>query len=140
MTARMEDNRSNRDEVYSKRIKAGKRTYFIDVKATRGNDYYITITESKRKEDGFGYSKHKVFLYKEDFNKFANGLAEVINYVKDDLMPGYDFERYNNADNTDENGEMLHAVEGVRTLAAASSLPVFEEEVIDEEELLSDHK
>lgn len=131
----MEDNRSNRDEVYSKRIKAGKRTYFIDVKATRGNDYYITITESKRKEDGFGYSKHKIFLYKEDFNKFANGLSEVINYVKDDLMPGYDFERYNNADHTDENGEMIHAVEGVRTLAAASSLPVFEEEIIDEEEI-----
>lgn len=91
----MEDNSSNRrDEVFSKRIKAGKRTYFFDVKETRGNDFYITITESKRKQDGFGYSKHKIFLYKEDFNKFITGLNEVVNHIKTDLMPEYDFEKY----------------------------------------------
>jgi hypothetical protein len=116
----MEDNKGQRDEVYSKRIKAGKRTYFIDVKATRGNDYYITITESKRKEDGYGYAKHKIFLYKEDFNKFMDGMDEVIGYVKNDLMPDYDFERYNHQDHDSDHGgdEMARAVDGVKDLSS----------------------
>ncbi len=74
-----------REEIYSKVVRAGKRTYFFDVKATRKNDYYITITESKKRfdEDGrFHYEKHKVFLYKEDFDKFADGLEEIIGYIK----------------------------------------------------------
>ncbi|MCF0166221.1 MAG: PUR family DNA/RNA-binding protein [Bacteroidales bacterium] len=73
------------DDVYSKPVRAGKRTYFFDVKATKGNDYYLTITESKRKveRDGrFVYEKHKIFLYKEDFEKFAGGLQEVVEYIK----------------------------------------------------------
>lgn len=71
-----------REEVYSKKIRAGKRTYFFDVKATRSNDYYITVTESKKRlEDGV-FIKHKIFLYKEDFEKFAEGLKETIDYVK----------------------------------------------------------
>ena len=112
----MEDNKDNqRDEVFSKRIKAGKRTYFFDVKVTRGNDYYVTITESKRKQGGYGYSKHKIFLYKEDFNKFLNGLNEVIDYVKTDLMPDYDFERYDHEDSTyvrddDYNDDETHGI------------------------------
>ena len=64
----------DRDEIYSNAVKAGKRTYFFDVKATRNNDYYLTITESKKKFDNDGnasYEKHKVFLYKEDFDKFV---------------------------------------------------------------------
>ena len=69
----------DREEVYSKAVKAGKRTYFFDVKATRNNDYYLTITESKKKKfdkDGVSsYEKHKIFLYKEDFEKFAEGLG-----------------------------------------------------------------
>lgn len=73
------------DEIYSKPIRAGKRTYFFDVKATKGNnDFYLTITESKRKmeQDGrFSYDKHKIFLYKEDFEKFRDGLDEVISYI-----------------------------------------------------------
>lgn len=76
----------NGDDVFSKPVRAGKRTYFFDVKATKGNDYYLTITESKRRmeRDGrFVYDKHKIFLYKEDFEKFSEGLAEVINYIKD---------------------------------------------------------
>jgi hypothetical protein len=85
---------TNRDEVFSKKIKAGKRTYFFDVKATRANDYYITVTESKRRADGFGYEKHKIFLYKEDFNKFLSGLGEAVNHIKTELMPGYDFEMF----------------------------------------------
>ena len=74
------------DDVYSKPVRAGKRTYFYDVKATKGNDYYLTITESKRRQerDGrFVYDKHKIFLYKEDFEKFADGLQEVVNYIKE---------------------------------------------------------
>jgi len=74
-----------REEIFSKAVRAGKRTYFFDVKATRKNDYYITITESKKRydEDGhFHYEKHKVFLYKEDFDKFADGLEEIISYIR----------------------------------------------------------
>jgi hypothetical protein len=69
------DNRE-REEVFSKKVRAGKRTYFFDVKATRSNDYYVTITESKKRlEDGV-FIKHKIFLYKEDFEKFVEGLTE----------------------------------------------------------------
>ena len=75
------DNRE-REEVYSKKVRAGKRTYFFDVKATRSNDYYVTITESKKRlEDGV-FVKHKIFLYKEDFEKFAEGLKDTIDYIK----------------------------------------------------------
>ena len=73
------------EDIYSKPVRAGKRTYFFDVKATKGNDYYLTITESKRRVDNNGqyaYDKHKIFLYKEDFEKFAEGLDEVIKYIK----------------------------------------------------------
>lgn len=81
----MDGNDNKRDEIYSKSVRAGKRTYFFDVKATRGNDYYLTITESKKRfnDDGkFFYEKHKLFLYKEDFEKFGEGLQEVIDYIK----------------------------------------------------------
>jgi hypothetical protein len=72
-----------REEVFSKKVRAGKRTYFFDVKATRSNDYYVTITESKKRlEDGV-FIKHKIFLYKEDFEKFSEGLKETIEYIKD---------------------------------------------------------
>ncbi len=75
------DNRE-REEVFSKKVRAGKRTYFFDVKATRSNDYYITITESKKRlEDGV-FIKHKIFLYKEDFEKFADGLKDTVEYIK----------------------------------------------------------
>lgn len=99
------DNRSDRqrDEVYSKKIRAGKRTYFFDVKATRGNDYYLIITESKRGFDDGQYVKHKIFLYKEDFNKFLTGLSDTIQHVKDELMPEYDFEQFDRED--DERSE-----------------------------------
>lgn len=95
-----ENNEKGRDEIYSERVKAGKRTYFFDVKATRSNDYYLTITESKRKpkDDGFYYEKHKIFLYKEDFNKFVNALNSTVNHVKEELMPEVDFEQFDNND------------------------------------------
>lgn len=91
-----ENNDKRMESVYSKRIRAGKRrTYFFDVRATRGNDYYITITESRKKFDGNGYDRHKIFLYKEDFNKFVKALGEAVDYVKTDLMPDFDFDAYN---------------------------------------------
>ena len=80
----------------SKRIRAGKRrTYFFDVRETRGNDYYLTITESRKRFDSDGYDRHKIFLYKEDFNKFIKGLGEAIDYVKTELMPDFDFDAFN---------------------------------------------
>ena len=77
-------------------MRAGKRTYFFDVKATRANDFYLTITESRRhpQGEGFAYEKHKMFLYKEDFDKFIDALHEAIEHVKTDLMPEVDFSQF----------------------------------------------
>lgn len=87
--------RFEEESVFSKRVRAGKRrTYFFDVKKTRGEDYFITITESTRREDGFGYKRHKLFLYKEDFNRFVASLNEVVNHVKTELMPEFDYEEF----------------------------------------------
>lgn len=88
----------DRNEIFSKRVRAGKRTYFFDIKATRSNDYYLTITESKRKykDDGFVYEKHKIFLYKEDFGKFVDALNETVDHVKEELMPEVDFDQFDN--------------------------------------------
>ena len=88
-------NRDSQEEIFSKRVRAGKRTYFFDVKATRNNDYYITITESKRsKFDDGNFIKMKIHLYKEDFNKFSDGLAETIGHVKTTLLPEYNYDEY----------------------------------------------
>jgi hypothetical protein len=90
------NNEKRMESVYSKRIRAGKRrTYFFDVRATRSNDYYLTITESRKKFEGEGYDRHKIFLYKEDFNKFIKGLVEAVDYVKTELMPDFDFDAFN---------------------------------------------
>lgn len=78
--------KNDRGDLFSKSVRAGKRTYFFDVKSTRGNDYYLTITESKKRfgTDGkFTYEKHKIFLYKEDFEKFIEGLNEAITHIKE---------------------------------------------------------
>ena len=98
------------ESVYSKRIRAGKRrTYFFDVRATRSNDYYLTITESRKKFNEDGYDRHKIFLYKEDFNKFIKALTEAVDYVKTDLMPDFDFDAFNH-DQIAENGEGHHEI------------------------------
>jgi hypothetical protein len=78
--------KTEREEIFSKSVRAGKRTYFFDVKTTRRNDYYLTLTESKKRfnRDGrFYFEKHKIFLYKEDFEKFTDGLTEAIEYIKE---------------------------------------------------------
>jgi Protein of unknown function (DUF3276) len=112
-----ENNDKKMESIYSKRIRAGKRrTYFFDVRATRGNDYYLTITESRKRFDDNGYDRHKIFLYKEDFNKFIKALGESVDYVKTELMPDFDFDAFNH-DEVDEyteassNGETAVNVE-----------------------------
>ncbi len=93
----MEDQKGyDREEIFSKKVKAGKRTYFFDIKSTRANDYYLTITESKRRVNGdsFTYEKHKIFLYKEDFFKFVEALNETVNHVKTELLPDFDFAQF----------------------------------------------
>jgi hypothetical protein len=82
------------ESVYSKKVRAGKRrTYFFDVRRTRGEDFYLTLTESTKRING-GYERHKVFLYKEDFNRFVAGLEETVNYIKTELMPQYDYDEF----------------------------------------------
>ncbi len=84
-------NNERRDEIFSRAVRAGKRTYFFDVKATRSDEYYLTITESKRRfnndQGKFFYEKHKLFLYKEDFEKFKNGLNDVITFIETGVIP-----------------------------------------------------
>ena len=99
-----DNNEQKIESVYSKRIRAGKRrTYFFDVRATRSNDYFLTITESRKRFNDNGYDRHKIFLYKEDFNKFTKALTEAVDYVKTELMPDFDFDAFNH-DNYEENG------------------------------------
>lgn len=89
----MEDKRF--ESVYSSKVRAGKRrTYFFDVRQTKGEDYYITITESTKRFDGNGYERHKIFLYKEDFNRFMSNLGDTVDHVKTELMPDFDYELY----------------------------------------------
>lgn len=103
----MEENKLNgRDEIFSEKVKAGKRTYFFDVKSTRSNDYYLTITESKKRynkdDEGFTYEKHKIFLYKEDFKKFVEALNNTVNHVKNELMPEVDFSQFDHREEREE--------------------------------------
>jgi len=102
-----EDNYKDQDhqeDIFSRRVRAGKRTYFFDVKATRNNDYYITITESKRSRfDDKSFTKTKLHLYKEDFNKFSDALNETIGHVKSNLLPEYNFDEYTRPEESDES-------------------------------------
>lgn len=117
----MDNERDQRrfESVYSRKIRAGKRrTYFFDVRRTKGEDFYLTLTESTRKFNGDGYERHKIFLYKEDFNRFVNNLQEVIDYIKTELMPEYDYdeftrrhEEYENEDNYEREEQVATKVE-----------------------------
>jgi len=108
-----ENNEKKMESVYSKRIRAGKRrTYFFDVRATRGNDYFLTITESRKRFDNNGYDRHKIFLYKEDFNKFIKALGEAVDYVKTDLMPDFDFDAFNHEYPEGEEGNTEYEQQG----------------------------
>jgi hypothetical protein len=101
---RFENDSKFREEIYSKSVRAGKRTYFFDVKSTRRDELYLTITESKKRfeQDGnFHFEKHKIFLYKEDFDKFIEGLQEVITFIDQNQIDDYDTE-YSNEEITKE--------------------------------------
>ena len=132
-----ENNEKKMDSVYSKRIRAGKRrTYFFDVRETRGNDFYLTITESRKRFDSDGYDRHKIFLYKEDFNKFIKGLGEAVDYVKTELMPDFDFDAFNH--DTPYEGEEGQApqaapVEESRVPESSHTEPVVEKNETTEE-------
>jgi hypothetical protein len=102
------------ESVYSTRVRAGKRrTYFFDVRATRSNDYFLTITESRKRFDNNGYDRHKVFIYKEDFNKFIKAINEAIDFVKTELMPDFDFDAFNHEEEgayaPEENAKVFDA-------------------------------
>ncbi|HMW38626.1 MAG: PUR family DNA/RNA-binding protein [Saprospiraceae bacterium] len=85
----------NIEIVYSNKMRAGrKRTYFFDVKKTKGSDFYISISESTRKLNGEGYDKHMIFLYKEDFNRFVECLQQAVNEVKTNLLPDFDYDAF----------------------------------------------
>lgn len=104
----MEDNRE-KNEIFSKRVKAGKRTYFFDVKATKSDDYYLTITESKRVHRGeeVSFEKHKIFLYKEDFSKFVGALEDTINHIKSDLILDENLEDLSNDEVEDAHDDSM---------------------------------
>ncbi|HMU10704.1 MAG TPA: DUF3276 family protein [Ferruginibacter sp.] len=126
-----ENNEKKQDSVYSKRIRAGKRrTYFFDVRETRGNDYYLTITESRKRFDSDGYDRHKIFLYKEDFNKFIKGLGEAVDYVKTELMPDFDFDAFNH--DTPYEGEEGQPAPSVPVSETAAVTEIKVEEIVAE--------
>lgn len=108
----MENGNFNNEEIYSKRVRAGRRrTYFFDVRTTRSNDYYVTITESKRRFDEDGYERHKLHLYKEDFNKFLAAFQDTLEHVKTELMPDYDYDEFTRDDDYDANNNNGNDVE-----------------------------
>jgi len=122
-----DNNEKKQESVYSTRIRAGKRrTYFFDVRATRANDYFLTITESRKRFDDNGYDRHKVFLYKEDFNKFLKALTEALDFVKTDLMPDFDFDAFNHED-TENNGEYTPAPQQAAIVSEPVATPHVEE-------------
>lgn len=128
------DEKRNSESVFSKRVKAGKRrTYFFDVKETRGNDYFITITESKKRFNDDGYDRHKMFIYKEDFNKFLNALTETVDHVKTDLMPDFDFDAFNHDYADEQQSENDETTEPVypSSVSDASDSSSNEDSVVD---------
>jgi hypothetical protein len=113
-----EKSSQNMESLYSVRVRAGKRrTYFFDVRQTRGEDFYITLTESTKKFNGQGYERHKIFLYKEDFNRFVSGLEDVVNHVKTELMPDYDYEEF---ERRNAEYEKMREEEAAKTAAEAA--------------------
>lgn len=126
------DNENQRrfESVFSKKVRAGKRrTYFFDIRRTKGDDYYLTITESTKRFNQDGYERHKIFLYKEDFNRFTSGMEEAINHVKTVLMPDYDYDEFTRRH---EEWEAKKAAEAAAE--AANTTETVEEDVTEEVE------
>jgi hypothetical protein len=115
-----ENNDKKIESVFSSKIRAGKRrTYFFDVRATKGNDYFLTITESRKRFDDNGYDRSKIFLYKEDFNKFLKALTESLDYVKTELMPDFDFDAFNHEFDPENPPQYPNTYPAVETTAEA---------------------
>lgn len=129
------DSKRNNEEIFSKRVRAGRRrTYFIDVRTTRSNDYYVTITESKKKFDDDGYERHKIHLYKEDFNKFVAALNETVDHVKEELMPGYDFDQFKNDENWQpekQESKITDTLDTADTSSESTAEPISEPSIED---------
>jgi len=140
----------NQNPIFSKRLRAGRRrTYFFDVRQTKSDDYYLTITESKKKFNDDGYERHKVFIYKEDFNKFVGALQDAVDHIKEELMPEYDFDEFHrksetfldgekvDGPNMDENGNVIEkpeykAAESTEEVTAEEETPTESTEPIGE--------
>jgi hypothetical protein len=123
------------DSVFSKKVRAGKRrTYFFDVKETRSKDYFLTITESKKRQDDT-YERFKIFIYKEDFNKFIETLTETVDHVKQVLMPDFDFDAFNRRE---EFSEQNYNSSPMNTEASVNTPETSEETKIPEEEVQSE--
>lgn len=117
------------ESVSTKKVRAGKRrTYFFDVRRTKGDDYYLTITESSRRLGGNGYDRHKIFVYKEDFNRFARTLEEMLALVKNELMPHYDYDEFERRQDEYEQRLQQEAKTGSKRL---------EEDFFDDDEDMS---
>ncbi len=106
---RFENNNNQRQQesVFTKKVKAGKRrTYFFDVRRTKGDDYFLTITESTKRMEDDSFIRHKIFVYKEDFNRFVTSLNETVDHIKTELMPDYDYDEFTRRyEEDEENGE-----------------------------------
>ena len=108
----MDKERKKFESIYSTKVKAGKRrTYFIDVRQTKGNDYYLTITESTKRFDSNEYERHKIFLYKEDFNRFRDAVNDSINHIQTELMPDYDYDEFTRRNEEYERKKAAEAAE-----------------------------
>jgi len=111
--------------VYSNKVRAGKRrTYFFDVRETKGKDFYVTLTESTKRFNDDGFERHKIFLYKEDFNRFLEGLQDVIDHIKTDLMPDYDYDEFTRRHQEYEAKRLAEAEEEVAGAAVQREAPI----------------
>lgn len=119
------------ENIYSKRVRAGKRrTYFFDVRETKGKDYFITITESKKRFNDDGYDRHKLFIYKEDFNKFITAMIETVDYVKSDLLPDFDFDAFNHEDDEYDDYQDQNESSSI-SFESSDVKPISDEESVD---------
>jgi len=129
------DNSGRFESVYSTKVRAGRRrTYFFDVRKTKGGDFYVTLTESTKKFTGEGYERHKIFLYKEDFNRFLSSLTETIDHVKTELMPDYDYEQFERRQEEWENQQAQEAAANTQSNESTETTEVVESETAESTE------
>ena len=134
----MENDKKKFESIYSIKVKAGKRrTYFVDVRQTKGNDYYLTITESTKRFDSNDYERHKIFLYKEDFNRFRDAVNDTINHIQTELMPDYDYDEFTRRNEEYERQKALEIAEAEAEKSSQSEDDVASEDTPAAEEDIS---